>query len=174
MASPSSTVDSTLLAVLDTNVWLDWLVFDDPSCRALAGSVAEGRVRISASAAMRAEFAHVIARDTLALDGRRQTDCLQRFDALCGPWPHDDSALGIVGGRAPGAGGSAAAAVPALLRCTDPDDQMFIDWAVARSARWLLSRDKALLALARRAARLRPLWIGRPVDWSLAGSGVRA
>ena len=40
---------------------------------------------------------------------------------------------------------------PAPIRCRDPDDQKFIDLALARSAAWLFSRDKALLALARRA-----------------------
>jgi predicted nucleic acid-binding protein len=40
------------------------------------------------------------------------------------------------------------------LRCRDADDQVFIDLALVHRARWLLTRDKALLALARRA---RPL-----------------
>ena len=39
------------------------------------------------------------------------------------------------------------------LRCTDADDQMFIDLAVSHRARWLLSRDRAVLKLARRAAK---------------------
>ena len=38
------------------------------------------------------------------------------------------------------------------LQCRDPDDQMFIDLALAQRARWLLTRDRALLALARPAA----------------------
>ena len=37
------------------------------------------------------------------------------------------------------------------LVCRDPDDQKFIDLALSGGARWLVSRDKAVLALARRA-----------------------
>jgi predicted nucleic acid-binding protein len=37
------------------------------------------------------------------------------------------------------------------LECRDPDDQTFIDLAVAAGARWLVTRDRALLELAREA-----------------------
>jgi uncharacterized protein len=53
------------------------------------------------------------------------------------------------------------------MRCTDADDQKFIDLALAHRARWLLSRDRAVLKLARRA---RPLGLDilTPEGW-LAG-----
>jgi predicted nucleic acid-binding protein len=50
------------------------------------------------------------------------------------------------------------------LRCTDVDDQKFIDLAIATSARWLVTRDRALLKRARRAAPL-GLSIATPVQW---------
>ena len=50
------------------------------------------------------------------------------------------------------------------LRCRDPDDQMFIDLALSARAQWLVTRDRALLVLARRA-RLRGVTVIRPVDW---------
>ena len=37
------------------------------------------------------------------------------------------------------------------LHCSDPDDQCFIDLALAQHARWLITHDRALLRLARRA-----------------------
>jgi predicted nucleic acid-binding protein len=37
------------------------------------------------------------------------------------------------------------------LACTDPDDQKFLDAAFSAAADLLLTRDKALLKLARRA-----------------------
>jgi len=44
-----------------------------------------------------------------------------------------------------------AASVPTgRFRCTDPDDQKFIDLAVASGPCLLLSRDRAVLKLARR------------------------
>jgi predicted nucleic acid-binding protein len=52
----------------------------------------------------------------------------------------------------------------ARLRCTDPDDQKFIDAAIV-SAQWLISRDRAVLKLARRAAAL-GLRIVTPERWA--------
>ena len=40
---------------------------------------------------------------------------------------------------------------PAAMRCTDPDDQKFIDLALRSGASALLTRDRAVLKLARRA-----------------------
>ena len=53
------------------------------------------------------------------------------------------------------------------MRCTDGDDQKFIDLALGHGARWLLSRDRAVLKLARRA---RPLGLSvlTPETWSAA------
>jgi hypothetical protein len=51
------------------------------------------------------------------------------------------------------------------LPCTDPADQKFIDLAVAERAQWLLSRDKALLRLARLAGKRFALRIGTPETW---------
>ena len=50
------------------------------------------------------------------------------------------------------------------LVCRDPDDQMFIDLALAERARWLISRDRAVLALAKRA-RAQGLEILTPERW---------
>ena len=49
------------------------------------------------------------------------------------------------------------------LICADPDDQMFIDLALEHKAALLLTRDKALLALAP-AALARGLRVARPRD----------
>jgi predicted nucleic acid-binding protein len=35
-------------------------------------------------------------------------------------------------------------------RCTDTDDQKFVDLALDAGAQWLITRDRALLKLARR------------------------
>lgn len=131
--------------VLDTNVWLDWLVFDDPAIGTLRQALRAG-VQPVASAAMRAELADVLARPQFALDAAAQARCLQRFDRWVVPCE---------------AGTPATA--PAL-RCSDPDDQIFIDLARTRRAVALLTRDKALLRLARRA-REAGLTICRPADF---------
>ena len=50
------------------------------------------------------------------------------------------------------------------MRCTDPDDQKFIDFALRSGASALLTRDRAVLKLAR-GARGRGLWIETAVAW---------
>lgn len=131
--------------VLDTNVVLDWLLFRDPRVAALGAALECGRVRWVACRRMRDEFRHTLSRGSL---GRWQPDS-GRLLALFDRWAH------LSPDPAP---------APRCLRCDDPDDQVFIDLALARGASWLLSHDKALLRLRRRIPAGGPL-ICRPADW---------
>jgi predicted nucleic acid-binding protein len=131
-------------AILDTNVWLDWLVFGDPRIAPLASAVESGGLRILATEPMLGEFAAVIARPQFRLDAARVGDLSARQRSL-------------VDTRDP--------APDCRLPCTDPDDRMFIDLAVAHRVEWLLSRDKALLRLRRIASRRFGLRVGTPEQW---------
>ena len=133
--------------VLDTNVVLDWLVFRDASSQLLHTSVVEGSVRWLASDTMRGELAHVLVRGIV-------DDWSPDREAVWGAWQRHAVLL-------PDPPPNAAA----RLRCTDPDDQKFIDFALAHRARWLLSRDRAVLKLRKRAAVL-GLSILTPEAWS--------
>ena len=63
--------------VIDTNIWLDILVFDDPRSRRLASLLLPpARVRPLASDEMRAELADVITRPQFLLDDARQAALL--------------------------------------------------------------------------------------------------
>ena|SRR6478736_3823684 len=132
--SPERPVDEPPCIVLDTNVVLDWLYFRDVRCEALAGAVTAHRVRWIASAPMRAEIEHVLERGTLGTrwpDGPASVrDGWQRFATMIEETP---------------------LAAPLAMRCTDEDDQKFIDLALAARATALLSADRAVLRLARRA-----------------------
>lgn len=59
---------------------------------------------------------------------------------------------------------------PLNLRCSDADDQIFVDLALAQGARWLITHDRALLKLARRAGG-RGLAIVTPTCWEVAAAG---
>lgn len=130
-------------AVLDTQVVLDWLVFRDPRAQAIGHAIEAGSLRWLASLPMLVEFEQVLDRGVGA------------------PWLPDRDAIRRVCSRLALPAGVAAAST---LRCADPDDQMFIDLALAGGARWLFTRDKALLRLARRARDLGVL-VRRPADW---------
>lgn len=120
--------------VLDTNVVLDWLYFRDPGCAKLGAAVMQGHVRWIASTAMRAELQHVLERGMRA---DRPVDVALILQI----W--DRHATMIEAGDTPSA---------RALRCTDTSDQKFIDLAVQVRASALLSADRAVLKLARRAA----------------------
>ena len=131
-------------AVLDTNVWLDWLVFDDAGVRALRAAHGQGALALVAAPATRAELACVLARPAFGLDAAQVAARLAE---------HDRS-VHLHASPVP----------PCAMRCTDPDDQMFLDLAVALRAGLLVTHDRALLRLARRAQRQANLRIVRPRD----------
>lgn len=132
-------------AVLDTNVVLDWLLFGNPGVTPVAQAITGGRLRWIACARMRDELAHVLAR---GIPGRstQPADLLARWDR----WARD------VPAPQPGA--------LERLHCSDADDQVFIDLAVTQRATWLLTRDRALLKLARRA-RVFGVVVAPPERW---------
>jgi putative PIN family toxin of toxin-antitoxin system len=132
--------------VVDTNVALDWLVFADPGVQALRRAVEAGDVTWWSCDAVRAELAHMLHhRD------------LQR-------WTPDAAALLALHDRITRHAAAPPSALPGM-RCRDSDDQVFIELALAQRARWLVTRDRALLALARRAAP-HGLQIVTPRRWS--------
>jgi len=142
-AAPRPTLD----LVIDTNVVLDWLAFRHPVGAPLEEALTSGQCRWLCTRAMRDELAHVVARESL---GRWAIDAdavLSVFDAL-----------GVDVGMPPLLG-------PAeRLRCYDPDDQPFIDLAIARRVHALLTRDRAVLRLASRGRRFGVL-ITTPEVW---------
>ncbi|MDA7418709.1 PIN domain-containing protein [Xenophilus arseniciresistens] len=122
--------------VLDTNIVLDLYLFDDPPARPVRAAVESGAWRWLATAPMREELARVLAYPQivprLAFHGRAADAVLAQFDRWAQLVPAAD--------KAP-------------ITCKDPDDQRFIDLAVAHGAR-LLSKDKAVLVMRRRMERL--------------------
>jgi predicted nucleic acid-binding protein len=131
---PVTSPDAPPGLVLDTNAVLDWLWFADPAMHGVAAAVVAGRCRWWVTQATRAELDHVL-RHRLP------------------PRPGADAAAVLDGVQRWGCAAPAPALPPALrLPCRDPDDQVFIDLAIATRAAWLLTRDRALLALAHRAS----------------------
>ena len=133
--------------VLDTNVVLDWLLFGDPSSAPLATAITQRQVRWIATAAMLDELAEVLWRGLAA-------KCNAAPDAVLAAW----------GAQVEMVAEPTGLPARAALQCTDPDDQKFLDLALTAGAHWLLSRDRALLRLARRAAALK-LAITVPERW---------
>lgn len=126
-----------VMVVLDTQIWLDWLVFDDPSVGPLRAAQAAGRIEIVIDAACEAELVRVLAYDfgRFSLGPDEQGRCVARCRTL---------ARRVAPGKAQG-----------LPQCRDPDDQKFLELAAAAGAHVLVSKDQAVLALARRVVQFR-------------------
>jgi putative PIN family toxin of toxin-antitoxin system len=118
--------------VLDTNIVLDLLLFQNPQVQGLQQALARGEMRWLATVPMRAELVRVLAYPKIAV-------VLARLDhsvaLLLAQW---DAGVSLV-----------EVAPRCAIRCRDPDDQMFIDLAVAHRA-VLLSKDALVLRLAKR------------------------
>jgi len=122
--------------VLDTNVVLDLFVYEDPATLPLRAALAESQTRWLATTVMREELNRVLAYPqvvkSLAARSLTAETVLAAFDARV--------QLADIADKAP-------------YTCKDADDQQFIDLAVAHRA-VLLSKDKAVLCMAKRLATL--------------------
>jgi putative PIN family toxin of toxin-antitoxin system len=128
-----------LKLVLDTNVWLDVLVFDDPAARALREGGHEIVIDAPCGAELERVLAYPLGKWTLAPE--RRAACL----AACLRMSRKVEA------------GDAPAGLPS---CEDPDDQKFLALAAAAGADALVTKDEALLRLQGRV----PFRIARPAD----------
>ncbi len=131
--------------ILDTNVWLDWLIFQDDLILPIRQQVVERQFKLVATAHMRAELADVLQRPYFDHRQLNVELCLSEFDRVT----------------------TLVAAAPIYpLKCKDPDDQVFIDLVMSLEPALLLSKDRAVLKLAKRAAKTRGHMILHPKDWS--------
>lgn len=135
--------------VLDTNVCLDLFLFRDPRWHMLLASMQAGSVETVTRTDCRTEWTLVLAYTKFGLDDTAQRAALAEFDR----W------IRLVDGDAGGL---------ALPLCKDPDDQKFLELAAGSGAAILLSKDKALLKLARRLRKLGLFEIMSPAQWIAA------
>jgi putative PIN family toxin of toxin-antitoxin system len=143
--------------VLDTNVCLDLFLFRDPSCARLLAALQAGTVQAVTRDDCREEWQRVLHYPQLPIEEPMRSGLCAAYDALLQPLP-------------PAATGAPDAPDEACLpRCADPDDQKFLQLALAARASWLLSKDKELLKLDRRTRRAGLFAILLPQDWLPGG-----
>jgi putative PIN family toxin of toxin-antitoxin system len=132
--------------VIDTNVCLDLFVFRDPRWAGLLAALESGAVDAVTRADCRDEYLHVLHYPHLPLDDRTRPEAAARFDALIRVVAPDSRAI-------------------RLPVCTDRDDQKFLELARDAGAAVLVTKDKALLKLAKRTARDGLFRIMLPEAW---------
>ncbi len=135
--------------VLDTNVVLDWLVFRDPGVAHIAGALLARTLVVLTNDACKEELTRVLEYTALHLDAPARRAALENYRRTA---VHH---AGTVDGTP-------------LPRCRDPDDQKFLELARDGKARFLITKDKALLRLARSRYCLRAFAIVMPSGFSIA------
>jgi putative PIN family toxin of toxin-antitoxin system len=129
-SSDPSTVTAPSRIALDTNTVLALWLFLDPALKPLQAQIAAGHITLLTRADAVAELEHVLAYPRFALSPDRRAEISAEYCArvLMVDRDHD------------------AAPLPP---CRDRDDQKFLEIARDGRATALLTRDKALLRLAR-------------------------
>ena len=126
MQQPASVV------VLDTNIVLDLFVFHDPRAASLRIAITAKQWQWIATLPMREELLRVLAYPHIHKRLERAhfsaASVLANFDALAQTQP---------------------IAAKAAITCKDPDDQKFIDLAVAHTSQ-LWSKDHAIVCMRKR------------------------
>lgn len=142
--------------VLDTNVCLDLFVFRDPRWAALLQALEDGSVEAYTREDCRSEWLAVLEYPHLPVTAENKPAICADFDRLLRCLPLAE--VNTFG----------------LPLCTDRDDQKFLEIARDADAEVLVTKDKALLKLARKTAQAGMFRILTPEAWVKALCGPSA
>jgi putative PIN family toxin of toxin-antitoxin system len=153
-----------LRLVLDTNIWLDWLVFNDQGIAPIEAAVGSGQAGICIDAACEQELVRVLTYPLpkRTLDAASQAACLAECRRL--------TQMAKTGERE--SANAKERDCGRLPVCRDPSDQKFLELARDCRADFLVTKDLALLALARRKIQRLPFCIVTPQQFAGA-LGIR-
>lgn len=144
--------------VIDTNVCLDLFFFRDARWNTLLVALESGEVEAVTRPDCRNEWLIVLGYPHLAIDPVRRQSVEARFDELIACLEPSDQRLAEI----------------RLPLCKDTDDQKFLELALDARAAILLTKDKALLKLARRTVKAGLFRILHPEEWTMQRPSVAA
>ena len=144
--SPTDTTKPTM--ILDTNTVLDVFVFSkDPLLEPLRSAVRSRAIDVITVDACVTELQHVLKLDKVPASPEVRERAALEFAEY----------VRVM---------EMPVKTQPVPKCADRDDQVFIDLAVGVGAKWLLSRDKKVLKLRKRFAKLElPTLIMHPLEW---------
>lgn len=132
--------------VIDTNVCLDLFVFNDPRWAKLVSAIESGAIEAVTRSDCRDEYNIVLHYKHLPLDDDSRPLAAARFDQLIKVVAPPESSI-------------------KLPVCSDKADQKFLEIARDAQAEVLITKDKALLKLARRLSREGMFKVMVPEKW---------
>jgi len=116
--------------IVDTNILLDIIYFEDPHVEDLKKAIENGSVEAWSCPLIWDEFLDVMRRPAFyeneEIHQIKINKAVKYFQFEAGTIP------------------------PSPYKCRDPDDQIFIDLAVIKAPCWLISRDLEVLKLAKK------------------------
>ena len=115
------------IAVLDTHIWLEWLLWRSPRLEPLRVKHAAGQLQILHSTETLAEWRRVLSYPQFSQSA-------EQIEALCLEFIELTQACELM----------PDAERTRLPKCRDPDDQKFLELCVVGAAAWLITRDKKL------------------------------
>ena len=119
---------TTHRVVLDTNILLDLLYFKDPSIKSLQEGIETGLLEVWSCEAIFEEYTDVIGREQFKMSTEEQENLSQAFQKL-----HEGTFTNPL--------------KSAPFKCSDKDDQIFLDLALSLAPCILISKDKQVLKL---------------------------
>ena len=127
---------------------MDWVAFKDARVQPIVAAIEREALRLVTNGACIEELQRALGYAQVKLDARAQALAFARYLAHARMFelPHAQAAMD-------------------LPRCEDPDDQKFLELAWHARASHLVTRDKALLKLARRLDELDGFAILAPADF---------
>ncbi|SEM96739.1 putative toxin-antitoxin system toxin component, PIN family [Stigmatella aurantiaca] len=126
------TPQAPLSLILDTNVVLDLLLFNDPLARGLSEALSVDKLIAWADRDTLTELERVLTFRDFPREGVNRHALLERYRGLVRLAPE------------------ATAPVAGVPRCRDRSDQKFLELAARTGAHWLVSKDRQVLSLADR------------------------
>ncbi|WJF91568.1 putative toxin-antitoxin system toxin component, PIN family [Paraburkholderia bonniea] len=151
---PVSHTSRALRIVLDSNVWIDILVFDDPHTRPIRAALERGALIALIDARCLAELTYVLDYPQFVQRAVNKPAALELVAHLAQQIELPPPAEPAI----------------SLPKCKDRDDQKFLELAHGVQADWLISKDRAVLKLARRFARDFGFQIAQPAQFVTACS----
>ena len=135
------------VVILDTNVCLDWFVFHEPQYRDFFQSIQNKTIKAITNLECKKEWLRILHYPNLPLNDASRKKCIEAFDLYIECMTFNMEFF------------------PFLPVCTDESDQKFLELACAAKADFLVTKDKALLKLAKKIAKAGFFHIIHPSKW---------
>ena len=124
--------------VLDTNIWLDILLFNDPSVNKLSNLIFKKEILVLSCKQCDDEFSRVLKYKNLGIEKEKQNYMLRTYKEFV---KNIDFVETLNSSNIP--------------KCHDSDDQKFINLSCFNHVDWLLTKDKQILKMKKKLGKMK-------------------